>query len=254
MAMTMADKVTQFRSLHNAGSPLILFNVWDVGSTLAVAKAGAAAIATGSWSIAAAQGFADGEKMPRSLIMEIARRIAGATDLPTTVDLESGFGDDPEAVAETVRLSIAAGAIGCNLEDSHPSNGSLRSVDEAVARLVAARRAADEELPGYFINARSDVFFQKPAAEHDKAMVNEILARGEAYAAAGADGLFAPGLADLTLIAQLAAASPLLLNIMRPTRTSTVAELARAGVARISHGPLPYTLAMDALEQAARDI
>lgn len=248
--MPMDDKAAIFRSLHQAGSPLVLFNVWDAGSAQVVAKAGAAALATGSWSIAAANGFADGEKISRELVIETLQRISQSTDLPVTADLESGFGD-VEAVAETVRLSIGAGAIGCNLEDSYPFDGSLRSVEEASTRIAAARGAADAACPGYFINARTDVFFRKPAAAHDASMLAEAVARARAYAEAGADGLFAPGLADLALIRDLATASPLPLNIMRLSDTPSIAALADAGVARISHGPFPYMLAIEAVERAA---
>ncbi len=250
----MKNKAAHFRSLHQVGWPLVLFNIWDAGSARAVAKAGAAAIATGSWSVAAAQGFGDGEKISRDLVIDVLRRIVGSTDLPVTVDLESGLGGDPEAVAHTIRLSIEAGAIGCNIEDSRPSDGSLRNVEEAAARIQAARRAADEACPGFFINARTDVFFQSPADEHDSSLVAEAMARGRAYADAGADGLFVPGVADLTLIGDLATASPLPLNIMRLGAAPSIAELAAARVARISHGPHPYMLAMEELEQAARHV
>lgn len=252
--MLSQSKAAAFRSLHEPGSPLILFNAWDAGSALAVAKAGALAIATGSWSIAASNGFADGEKISRELVIDTLCRIAITTDLPVTVDLESGFGNEAEAVAETIRLSIEAGAIGCNLEDSVPANGSLREVDEAAARINAARRAADEDLPGYFINARTDVFFRGPATENNTDLLGDALARAHAYAEAGADGLFAPGLSDVGLIRELAAASPLPLNIMRLGPTPSIHELSDAGVARISHGPYPYLLAMEALEHAARDL
>jgi 2-methylisocitrate lyase-like PEP mutase family enzyme len=249
----LETKAAHFQSLHKAGSPLILFNVWDAGSARAVCKAGADAIATGSWSIAAAQGFEDGEKIPRHLVLDTLRCIARSTELPITIDLESGYGDDPDAVAETIRLSVEAGAIGCNLEDSYPSDGNLRPVHDAAARIGAARRAADEFCPGFFINARTDVFLQK-GVEPDASALGEVIARGQAYAEAGADGLFVPGLADLMLIRQLEAASPLPLNIMRMGDTPSVADLASAGVARISHGPYPYLLAMEALERAAGDV
>lgn len=249
--MHTENRATHFRSLHQAGSPLVLFNVWDAGSARAVAKAGAAAIATASWSVAAAHGFSDGEKISRDVVIDVIRRIVGSTDLPVTVDLESGYGSDPEALANTVRLSIEAGAIGCNLEDSRPSDGSLRSVEEAAARIQAARRAADQTCPGFFINARSDVFYQKSADGHDPSIVAEAVGRGRAYADAGADGLFVPGVADLGLIEELAALSPLPLNVMRFGAGPMITELATAGVARISHGPGPYMAAMKALEDAA---
>ena len=252
--MTQQDKASAFRVLHKPGSPLILFNAWDAGSAQAVAKAGAAAIATGSWSIAAANGLPDGEKVDRSLHLETIRRIARAVDLPLTADLESGFSPDAAGVGETVRLAIEAGAIGCNLEDSYPADASLRPTDEAASRYEAARRAADGACPGFFINARTDVFFQKPSEEHSMAMVEEALERGRAYADAGADGLFVPFVTDLGLIRELASRSPLPLNVMRMSTTPSIADLTEAGVGRISHGPYPYVVAMGALESAARDL
>lgn len=136
-----AHKAEQFRALHIPGKPLILFNVWDAGSTKAVAAAGAKAIATGSWSVAKANGFDDGEQLPLATAIDNLRRIVKATGLPVTVDLESGFGDTPAKVAETVSLAIAAGAIGCNLEDSFPTDGTLRpAADSANASAPPGRR------------------------------------------------------------------------------------------------------------------
>ena len=246
--MSIDDRAAHFRSLHVPGTPLILHNIWDAGSAATVARTGVAAIATGSWSIAAANGYDDGEKIPRDLMSATLRCIVAATDLPVTVDLESGYGDG-YAVAETIRLSIEAGAVGCNLEDSRPADGSLRDIEEASDRLAAARRAADALLPGFFINARTDIFLQS-SGSGDEAFA-EALARGNAYAAAGADGLFVPGLAHISMIESLAKESPLPLNIMRQSEAPTLQELAHAGVARVSHGPRPYLLVMDKLEKIA---
>jgi 2-methylisocitrate lyase-like PEP mutase family enzyme len=245
-------KAEQFRRLHIPGKPLILFNIWDAGSAKAVAMAGAAAIATGSWSVANANGFADGERIALSLAIANLRRIAGATDLPVTVDLESGYGDASEDVGKTIALAIDAGAVGCNLEDSFPANGKLRKIVDQADRVRRARQTADAANIRFFLNARTDVFFQRPAEQHDNAMVVEAIERARAYAEAGADGLFAPGLADITLIARLAEASTLPLNIMVGDATPPVRALAEHGVARVSHGPRPYLIAMKALEEAAR--
>ncbi|NPT45011.1 isocitrate lyase/phosphoenolpyruvate mutase family protein [Paraburkholderia sp. 1N] len=252
--MSSNDKGAYFRSLHRAGNPLILFNVWDAGSAATVAKAGAVALATGSWSVAMANGFSDGEKMPRALVMEVLAKIVRTTNLPVTVDLESGYGERLEDVAETITLSIEAGATGCNIEDSFPATGALRAVEDAAARIAAARSAADRAGGEYFINARTDVFFMRPPEEHDSRMVEEALARGRAYAKAGADGLFVPGLQSPALIRELTAASPLPVNIMRLAETPSIAELAENGVARISHGPYPYIQAMKALAAAAEGV
>jgi 2-methylisocitrate lyase-like PEP mutase family enzyme len=245
-------KAEQFRALHIAGKPLVLFNIWDAGSAKAVATGGAKAIATGSWCVANANNFPDGERIPLALAIDNLRRIVGATDLPVTIDLESGYGDAPEVVGETVALAIEAGAIGCNLEDSFPANGKLRETADQSARIRHARETAEAANARFFINARTDVFFQSPAGQHDFAMVIEAIERAHAYAKAGADGLFAPGLADITLIARLATESPLPLNIMVGDASPSLRALAEQGVARVSHGPRPYLMAMKALEEAAR--
>jgi 2-methylisocitrate lyase-like PEP mutase family enzyme len=245
-------KAEQFRALHVPGKPLVLFNIWDAGSAKAVATGGAKAIATGSWSVADANGFADGEQVPLTLAIDNLRRIVGATDLPVTVDLESGYGDAPEVVGESVALVINAGAVGCNLEDSFPANGKLRETVDQAARIRRARRMADAANIRFFINARTDIFFQRPPEQHNEAMVVAAIERAHAYAEAGADGLFTPGLEDIALIARLAQVSPLPLNIMVGDATPSLSALAEHGVARVSHGPRPYFMAMKALEEGAR--
>jgi len=245
-------KAEQFRALHTPGMPLVLFNVWDAGSAQAVAAAGANAIATGSWSVAKANGFEDGERIPLAMAIDNLRRIVGVTSLPVTVDLESGYGDGAEAVGQTIGRAIDAGAIGCNLEDSFPANGKLRDIVDQAERIRRARRVADAVGIRFFINARTDVFFQRSAEHHDEAMVSEAVKRARAYAEAGADGLFAPGLADITLIKRLVETSPLPLNIMIGDATPPLRALAECGVARVSHGPRPYLLAMRVLQEAAR--
>jgi len=247
-----AHKAEQFRALHIPGKPVVLINIWDAGGAKAVALGGAKAIATGSWSVANANGFADGERIPLALAIDNLRRIVGATQLPVTVDLESGYGDTPEMVGETIALAIEAGAVGCNLEDSFPANGKLRERVDYANRVRRARQAADAANMRFFINARTDIFLQRPPEQHDDVMVAETIDRAHAYAKAGADGLFAPGLEDIVLIARLAEASPLPLNIMVGDTTPSVRVLAEHGVARLSHGPGPYLMAMRALEEAAR--
>lgn len=245
-------KSEQFRAMHIPGKPLVLFNIWDAGSAKTVATAGAKAIATGSWSVANANNFADGEHVPLALAIENLRRIVGATDLPVTIDLESGYGDTPGAVGETIGLAIDAGAVGCNLEDSFPANGRLRETIDQCERIRRARQKAHATKIRFFINARTDVFFQGRPEQHNDAMVVEAIERARAYDEAGADGLFVPGLADIALIAQLAKASPLPLNIMVGDATPALPVLAEHGVARVSYGPGPYLMAMKALEEAAR--
>lgn len=245
-------KAETFRRLHIRGNPIVLFNAWDAGSARAVAAGGANAIATSSWSVAAANGFRDGERMPLDLAIANLRRMVRAVDLPVTVDLESGYGDRPDAVGTSTRMAIEAGAVGCNLEDSFPANGELRKAGDQMLRIGGARQVADEANVPFFINARTDVFFQKPPAQHDTAMLEEAIGRARVYAEAGADGLFVPGLVDIELIRRLADASRLALNVMVDDASPSVGILAQNGVARVSYGPRPYLLAMKALEEAAR--
>lgn len=245
-------KAELFQALHVPGKPVVLFNVWDAGSARAVVAAGAKAVATSSWSVANASGFSDGERVPLGLAIDNLRRIVGATDLAVTIDLESGYGDTLEAVGETVRRAIEAGAVGCNLEDSFPANGELRKPADQCARIRRARQTADAAKIRFFLNARTDLFFEKSADKHDSEMVAMAVERARAYADAGADGLFAPGLVNISLIGQLAKASGLPLNIMVDDSTPTLQVLAEHGVARVSYGPHPYLMAMKALEDAAR--
>jgi 2-methylisocitrate lyase-like PEP mutase family enzyme len=254
-AMKMTDqtrKAEHFRALHIPGKPLLLFNIWDAGSAKAVAAAGAKAIATSSWSVANTNGFSDGEQMPLALAIENLRGIVGVTDLPVTIDLESGYGDTPQVAAETIGLAIEAGAVGCNLEDSFPANGKLRETVNQCERIRSARRAADAAGIRFFINARTDVFFQRPPTEHGNALLEDAIERAHAYAEAGADGIFVPGLVDAKLIAHFAQSSPLPVNIMVGDGTSPLQVLAEHGVARVSYGPSPYLTAMKALEERAR--
>ena len=252
--MEQAHKAEKFRGLHIPGKPFVLFNVWDVGSAKAIVAGGAKAVGTSSWSVANANGFADGEQVPLNLAIENLRRIVSATDLPVTIDLEAGYGDTPRAVGDAIRCAIDAGAVGCNLEDSFPSTGKLREIADQCDRIRCARQTADGTNIRFFLNARTDVFFQNCAEHHDSAMVAMAIERARAYTDAGADGLFAPGLADINLIARLSQVSPLPINIMVGDSTPPLRALAEHGVARVSHGPRPYLIAMKALENEARAV
>ena len=247
------SRADEFRRLHVAGDPLVLFNAWDAGSARAVAAGGARAIATGSWSVAAAHGYPDGESLPLDLAIGNLERIVRAVGLPVTIDLESGYGARPASVSESITRATRAGAIGCNLEDSVPGGDSLYSAQDQAARIRAARAAADRMSIPVFINARTDVFLHADATRHDAVLVDAALQRAAAYAAAGASGLFVPALTDAELIGKLCTASPLPVNVMVLPALPPRAVLARLGVARISHGPGPYRAAMRFLEEAARE-
>ena len=250
--MTLQTKAQTFRSLHVPGDPLVLYNIWDAGSAVAVARAGAKAIATGSWSVAAAQGYADGEEMPLDDALAVVARILARTDLPVTMDFEGGYAAGPAAVSANLRRLLALGVAGLNFEDQVVNGPGLYSIEDQVARLRALRLTADELGLQVFINARTDLFL-KAAPEVDHAsLVEEAIARAAAYAAAGADGFFVPGLKDRALIRQICDAVTLPVNVMVSGDPAQVRELAQLGVARISLGPAPYIALSATLEQNAR--
>lgn len=251
---TQTDHAQAFHRLHVKGEPVVLFNVWDAGTAKVVAEAGAKAIATGSWSVAAAHGYGDGQALPLNVAMDNLVRICASVALPVTIDLEAGYGDAPEIVADSVARALAAGAIGFNIEDQIIGGEGLYAIADQAARIRAARVTADRAAVPAFINARTDIFLKAAAGKHDASMIDLALQRAEAYAASGASGFFVPGLNDETLIAKLCAKCALPVNIMVMPATPTAVRLAALGVARISHGPGPYRQMMRALGEAARHV
>lgn len=249
---TQAQQAEQFASLHTPADPLILFNIWDAGSARAMAETGAKAIATGSWSVAAAYGYSDGEQIPLELVIDNLQRIVAAVDLPATLDFEGGYAAAPAALQANARRVIEAGAIGINFEDQIVGGQGLYPIEDQSARVAAVREAAERAGVRLFINARTDIFLKASPATHNASHLEEAIRRAQAYAASGASGFFAPGLAQPELIHTLCAEVPLPVNIlMRPNGPATTA-LAELGVARISYGPGPYRQMMEALKQAGR--
>lgn len=243
----MSQNPSTLTALHRPGRPLVLVNVWDAGSARIVAATGAPALATASWAVAAAHGYHDGEAIPREVLLATVREITAAVEIPVTVDLEAGFGATPDEVAETIRLAVAAGAAGCNLEDGL-TEGALRPAAEQVERLRAAREAAG---PRFHLNARTDVWLLPPDTP-GAGDVEEALARLRAYAEAGADSVFVPGLALGPDLDRVVAEQPLPVNVMRLSPDEpTTAQYAAAGVSRISCGPGPWRAAMAALTDFA---
>ena len=239
----------EFAALHREGDPLVLYNVWDAGSAVAVAEAGAKALATGSHSLAGAQGYEDGEHIPFARLVETARQIVDAVDLPVTVDMEAGYATNLTDLAHNADALTHARVIGCNLEDRLIRAGGLRGIDEQAERIAAV---AGE---GLFVNARTDTFLGPLMAGEDPNQIELVHAateRAAAYRAAGAGCFFIPGLSDPDLIAQVCDAVALPVNVMRLPEMGSNAELTRLGVARISYGGAPWRAAMAGVTEAAR--
>ena len=244
----MASKFERFAALHVPGDPFVLYNIWDVGSALAVERAGAKALATGSHPIADAQGWPDGQQVPLNFALANAKRIVDASELPLTVDFESAYSDDPaHGAANVVRLA-ATGAVGCNFEDQVIGGEGPHPLERQVERIAAIRSAVGE---AFFINARTDLFLKTQT--YDDALVDQVIERGKAFADAGASGFFVPRLADARQIERVVREVPLPLNVIAFPGAPPKSEWAAAGVARISHGPFPHRALMAKLEEMARE-
>lgn len=250
--MSQAEKARAFAALHQPNDALVLYNVWDAGSAKAVAQAGAAAIATGSASVARAHGFEDAEELPLDLALDNAARICAAVDLPVTIDFEGAYAVEPDRVAANVARLIETGAVGCNFEDQVVGGEGLHAVALQCARIAAMRAAAEAAGVAFFINARTDVFLkEKDAARHGELMA-PALERAQAYVEAGASGVFAPLLGAPDLIARFCEACPAPVNVMARDEPDMIATMAGAGAARISLGPFPFLGLMNELTRRAQ--
>lgn len=243
------SKFEDFAKLHVAGDPVVLFNAWDAGSAAAIAKSGAKAIATGSASVAMANGFGDGQEVPIELALANAERIARAIDLPLTVDFEGGYATDAEGLTANGRRLAETGAIGCNFEDQVVGTDRFYEIADQVARIGALRAGVGND---FFINARTDLFLKAPAEAHDAALADQAIERGNAHAAGGANGYFIPGLADLSMVERICRAVDLPVNAMHLPNGPSRSEWASAGIARVSHGPFPFMAMQEWLTGQAR--
>jgi 2-methylisocitrate lyase-like PEP mutase family enzyme len=223
-----------FRAAHRGPKLLLLPNAWDAMSARQFEAAGFPAIATTSGGVAWALGHADGEKTPWAEVVGVTARMVRAVRVPVTADIEAGYGDTPDAVGRSITEILGTGAVGFNLEDSTArTDMPVRPIDDAVARIKAARAAADSFGVPAVINARVDLYIKNvgdPATRLD-----ETIKRGKAYLAAGADCIYPFALADMDAIGKLVAAlggAPV--NIVARPGVPPAAELERIGVRRVS--------------------
>jgi 2-methylisocitrate lyase-like PEP mutase family enzyme len=242
----MAGSFESFAALHVPGNPVVLYNIWDVGSALAVVAAGAKALATGSHPVADANGWPDGEQVPMDFAFANAKRIADAVEIPLTVDFEGAYSADPEEGGENVRKLADTGAVGCNFEDQVIGGEGLHPLDHQVKRIAAIRRAVGDR---FYVNARTDLFLKTQT--YDDALVDQVIERGKAFAGAGASGFFVPRLSDPQQIERVVREVPLPLNVIAFPGAPDKKVWAQAGVARISHGPFPHRALMKTLTEMA---
>ncbi len=247
---TQIRKTEDFRRLHDRSRTLVLANAWDAISARLFEEAGFAAIATTSAGLAWALGYRDGEQVPRDEMLAATARIVRVVDVPVTADIEAGFGDTLEALADTVTRVIQTGVAGINLEDgTHRSDPTIRSAADAAARVQTARNAAQSAGVPIVINARTDLFLLQIGSEAER--FEAAVARAQACFASGADCFYPIGLADLETIAALTRALDGPINIGLRAGGPSVAELQGAGVARVSSATRPVCAAMGFIRDSA---
>lgn len=250
MSTSILDKATRFRALHAGPHAFVIPNPWDGGSARLLESLGFRALATSSSASAGTLGRRD-YGVTREEALAMARAIVEATELPVSADFENGFGDAPEFVAETVRLAGETGLAGCSIEDATGDGAKpLYDLGLAIERVAAAAEAA-RALPFPFVlTARAEGLL------HDRPNLDDVTARLQAYARAGADVVFAPGLKTLADVRTVCAAVTKPFNFMNGMKgaTFTVAELEAVGVRRISTATSFYRAAMAGLRDAAREV
>lgn len=243
-----------FRDRHIAtAGPLVLPNAWDAASTIIYEAAGFDAVGTSSAGIAAALGAPDGEHVSRDEMLAVVERIAHSVDIPVSADIEAGYGTSPQAVAETVRRTIDAGAVGINLEDGSDEVAiGLVDREDHVATIRASREAADESGVPVVINGRTDVFWRNVGPEADR--VDRVVERANAYIDAGSDCAFVPGVTDLDTIAALVDGIDGPLNVLGGPGAPSIPALADVGVARISVGSGPMRATLGLLQEISDEL
>jgi 2-methylisocitrate lyase-like PEP mutase family enzyme len=250
MIITQNEKAARFRALHDGPGAFVIPNPWDVASTRILAGLGFQGLATSSAASAAAMGRKDGG-LSRDEALAHSRLIVNSTDLPVSADLERGFGDAPEVVAETVRLAAQAGLVGCTIEDSTGDpDSALFDFGLAVERIAAAAQAARALSFPFMLTARAHNFLYSDPS------LDDAIRRLQAYEKAGADVLFAPGLPDLASVGVACSAVSKPFNFMAGIKgkSFSVAQLEAAGVRRISLATSLYRAAMTGFLDAAREV
>ena len=248
-----AEKAEQFRKLHHGPRMLVLANAWDVVSARILEECGHPAIATSSAAVAFSRGYPDGQRISRDEMLDVVARIARAVRAPVTADLEAGYGTTVKDMAETVKATIGAGAIGMNLEDvTGDDESSHVALPLQVEKIRAIRETAKSLGVPFVLNARTDVYLMPigPGATRFERTVERL----QAYRDAGADCLFAPGLYDRETIAKLVKAVEAPINILASPACPPMAELEKIGVARVSAGSGIMRAAMAAVRWIGKEM
>ncbi|MBO0784344.1 MAG: isocitrate lyase/phosphoenolpyruvate mutase family protein [Ktedonobacteraceae bacterium] len=245
-------KAEHLLNMHQKGATLLLPNAWDAASARLFEKAGFPAIGTTSAGIAFVHGARDGEQMSRQDMVNAIARIVASVQVPVTADIEAGYGSTPEEVARTIRAVMAVGAVGVNLEDSTGPFKPLLALQEQCERIAAACFEARKAEIALFINARIDTYLFQIGEEAKR--LEETLSRARAYLEAGANGIFVPGVIDLSLIEVLVREIPGPLNLIVMPGIPSAPDLFQLGVVRLSIGGAAMLAAMGLIWEIAHEL
>lgn len=237
-ATTQAEKAEILRSLHFGPNLLLLPNIWDpIGARLLAAK-GFPAAATASAAVSSSLGYQDGERIKRSTLIDLLRRIADSVDIPVSADIEKGFGESLPELEVTIERVIDSGVVGINIEDSLAGGKGLRGVEEQRQRIAAVRRVAERRRVPLVINARVDTFVSPGFP--DRQALDEAATRAKVYAAAGADCIYPIGPGDEATVRALRERIDSPINILGSPSAAPLSKLREIGVNRVSFGPFVF--------------
>jgi 2-methylisocitrate lyase-like PEP mutase family enzyme len=249
---SVADRAAAFSALHKTGAAFVIPNIWDAVSARIFEDAGFPAIATSSASMAWSLGYADGETVDQDALFAAIARVVRVVRVPVSADLEAGFGAGIEPVVRSFERAVAAGVVGANFEDYDNDARDVVPLEIQVARVRAVRERADALGVHFYINARTDILLHGLGPHSTR--VERTIERLRAFSAAGADGVFAPGVSDLATIEHIVRSVDKPLNILAEAQTPPRSALARAGVARVSIGSSPARRTLFVLGEIARSL
>jgi 2-methylisocitrate lyase-like PEP mutase family enzyme len=246
----LTQKAERLRALHHGSRILVLPNIWDPGGARMLEWLGYPAVATASAAVAYSLGYDDRQQITLDAMLDVVGRVARAVQVPVTADMEWGYAEQPEDVAENMRRVLRAGAVGINLEDSIREGEVLFPIELQCDRIRAVREMARQEGVPFFINARTDVFWPVlPGTDAEK--FDEAVRRAKAYLEAGGDCFYPILLGDLDTLKRLREAIQAPINVLAPTSRATLRELEDVGIARVSLGPAFMWAALTAMKRIA---
>ena len=257
--MTVTDvseqvqKAERLRALHHGDKILVLPNIWDPGGARMMEWLGYPAVATASASVAYALGYDDCQQITLDAMVDVVSRVASAVSVPVTADLEWGYAEQPDEVAENMRRVLRAGAVGINLEDSIREGETLFPAEFQCERIRAVREMARQEGVPLVINARTDVFWPRVPGTPDEKLA-EAIRRARLYLEAGGDSFYPILLGDLETLTTIYGAIQAPINVLAPTSAASLRELEAAGIARVSLGPSLMWASLTVMKKVAQEL